>query len=206
MSRALKITALVVIAAVVVVTVVVSTIGMTTLKRWAYEEPGRDLWQEPARVIETLAIAPGDVIADIGSGGGYFAFRLAQATGPSGRVYACDIDEGLNDYVRDQAIVRGLENLEVIQADVDDPRLPESVDLVFSSDTVHHFDDPGSYFRRLHAHLKPTSRLAIVDYREPHMKALSKEELITAIEGAGYALLAEHDFLERQFFLVFGLK
>ncbi len=184
--------------------VVLALIGPTTLKRWAYEEPGRDEWQQPERVIATLAIESGDRIADIGSGGGYFAFRLAQAAGDSGRVWACDLDAGLNEYVREEAESRGLSNLTVVEADVDDPRFPEPVDLIFTSNTVHHLDDPGSYFGRLRDRLRPLGRIAIVDYREPHMEALAKPELIAAIELHGYELIAEHDFLEKQFFLIFA--
>ena len=67
--------------------------GCTGFKRWAYGEgPSRDAWQFPDRVIQSLDIEPGDRVADLGAGDGYFTFRLAEAVGPSGIVYAVDID------------------------------------------------------------------------------------------------------------------
>src|SRR4030095_12939357 len=73
--------------------------GCTSLKRWAYEGWGRDRWQQPDGVIEALRLRPGDRVADLGSGGGYFTFRLAKAVGPTGHVYAVDVDEGVDDYI-----------------------------------------------------------------------------------------------------------
>ncbi len=57
-----------------------------------YLSPGRDAWNQPARVLELMAIEPGMILADVGAGSGYFTLRLAQAAGPRGRVYAPDID------------------------------------------------------------------------------------------------------------------
>ena len=69
--------------------------GCTTLKKCAYEGFGRDGWQQPERVMQSLAIKPGERIADLGSGGGYFTFRLSQAVGPTGKVYAVDVDKDM---------------------------------------------------------------------------------------------------------------
>src|SRR3990172_10180428 len=96
----------------------------TQLKRCAYEEIGRDEWQQPERVVEALALEPRSRGADLGAGGGYFTFRLARAVGPAGRVYAVDVDEGLNDYVASRARDEGLANVGVILAKYDDPLLP----------------------------------------------------------------------------------
>jgi len=176
-------------------------VGPTTLKRWAYEEPGRDRWQQPERVLETLALRPGLVVADIGSGGGYFAFRLAEAVGPSGRVYACDVDSGLNRYVTEQARERGLDNLVVVEATADDPRLPESVDLLFTSNTVHHFADPATYFEAARRYLRPGARLAVIDYRERH-GSIQESELVERLEAVGFELEERFDFLAKQYFVV----
>ena len=88
------------VTAIIIVGLVLALVGPTTLKRLAYEEPGRDRWQQPERVVESLGLEPGTSVADIGSGGGYFAFRLAAAVGTSGRVYAVDLDDGLRDRTR----------------------------------------------------------------------------------------------------------
>ena len=77
--------------------------GCARLKQCAYEGFTRDQWQQRDRVIESLEIRPGDRVADIGSGGGYFVFALAKAVGPDGKVYAVDVDEEMNDLVAQQA-------------------------------------------------------------------------------------------------------
>ncbi|MGI9431239.1 MAG: methyltransferase domain-containing protein, partial [Myxococcota bacterium] len=78
------------VAALVIVSVLLG--GCARFRRWAYESGNRDAWQQPARVIEVLEIPSGRRLADVGSGGGYFSFRLAEAVGPDGHVYAVDVD------------------------------------------------------------------------------------------------------------------
>jgi ubiquinone/menaquinone biosynthesis C-methylase UbiE len=188
-----------------IATVVVAAIaiGPTTLKRWAYEEPGRDDWQQPDRVIAELGLEPGDVVADLGAGGGYFTFRLATAVGPTGKVLAVDVDRGLLDYVAAEAERRGLYNVETVRAAGDDPRLPEEVDLLFTCNTVHHFDDRTSYFRGARRYLRPDARVAIIDYVDKHRSA-PPEVLAAEMSAADYRLEKRNDFLEKQSFLIFA--
>lgn len=121
--------------------------GCTTLKRFAYEGFGRDEWQKPEEVMRALRIAPGQVAADLGSGSGYFRFRLARAVAPGGRVYAVDLDQDMNEYVAAEARKRGLTNVDVIAARTDDPSLPPSgVHLIFSVNTYHVLKDRTAYF------------------------------------------------------------
>src|SRR5262249_8042116 len=84
---------------VAVLLVVALSAGCTRMKRFAYEGFLRDRWQHPERVIASLGLQPGAAVADLGSGGGYFTFRLARAVGPTGKVYAADVDQDLNDYI-----------------------------------------------------------------------------------------------------------
>jgi len=70
--------------------------GCARLKQCAYEGFNREQWQQRDRVIQSLQIRPGDRIADLGSGSGYFVFALAKAVGPTGKVYAVDVDEEMN--------------------------------------------------------------------------------------------------------------
>ncbi|MDX1385754.1 MAG: methyltransferase domain-containing protein, partial [Thermoanaerobaculia bacterium] len=121
-------------------------LGCGPFKRFGYEDPGRDGWQQPARVVEALGLEPGDRVADVGSGSGYFTLRLAAAVGPEGRVYAADVDEEMNDYLRERLREEGVVNVEVIDAQYGDPLLPDgSIDLVFSSNTFHHMEGRPEY-------------------------------------------------------------
>ena len=179
--------------------------GCGAIKRYAYEGGDRDEWQQTARVIADLALAKGAKVADLGSGGGYFTFPLAEAVGPNGLVYAVDVDEGMNSFVRSESRERGLANVRTVLAAEDDARLPERVDLVFTSNTYHHLGDRTAYFRRVRErHLAPGGRVAIVEFR-PEVGSHSTERATIESEmtAAGFRLAKSFDYLERQHFLLF---
>jgi predicted methyltransferase len=178
------------------------------VKRLAYEGFARDRWQQPERVIEALAIAPGARVADLGSGGGYFTWHLARAVGAAGRVYAVDVDAELNDYVAQRAAREGLQQISTVLADLDDAKLPERVDLVFTCDTYHHLEDRVAYFSGLRErYLAPGGRLAVLDYRPgKFVHATDPAVIERELAEAGFRKLAQHDFIERQSFLVFAAE
>jgi len=198
-------------AAIAALAAVLLFSGCTPLKRFAYEGFGRDGWQKPDEVIAALALRPGDRVADIGSGSGYFSFRLARAVGASGRVYAVDVDRAMNEDLAERAREAGLANIEVVDARADDPMLPETgVDLLFVSDAYHHIGDRVRYFSNAAKTLRPGGRLAVVDFDgrgwfERTIGHTTPPEVIKKeMEQAGYRLEREFDFLERQSFLVFS--
>src|SRR5215470_16572482 len=133
----------------------------TGLKRLAYEGFRRHTWQHPDEVIELLGIRPGATVADLGSGTGYFTFRLAEAVGPSGRVYAVDVDRGLNAYIAERARREGRDNVIAVRAESGDASLPDgSVDLVFSCNAYHHLENRVAYFRALQRCVRADGRVA----------------------------------------------
>ncbi len=184
--------------------------GCTQLKKFAYEGFGRDKWQKPEEVIRALELKPGDHVADLGSGGGYFTFHLAKAVGPTGQVYAVDVDKGLNEYIAGRARDEGFTNISVILAKYDDPLLPtDGVDLIFTSDTYHHLENRVVYFRNARKYLRPAARVAIIEYNGSGWfdglfgHWTSSATIRQEMEAAGYHLQNEFTFLPRQFFLVF---
>lgn len=173
-----------------------------------FDDPARDAWQMPDRVIEALSIKPGQIVADIGSGTGYFAVRLAHsATHP--KVYGADIEAAMTRYLTERAAKENLPNVIAVQASADTPNLPEPVDLVLIVDTYHHIGSRVAYFTKLAQSLKPGGRVAIVDFKADSPEGPPKEfrfppgKLEAEMKQAGYHLAARHDFLPRQFFLVF---
>jgi len=173
-----------------------------------FDDPNRDAWQKPHEVIQALALKPDAVIADIGSGTGYFSVRFSHMV-PKGRIYGVDIEPDMVKYLASRAQRDGLKNLIAVQAAPDDPRLPEKVDLVIMVDTFHHIEGRDRYFRKLHDYLKPGGRVAIIDFRMdspdgPPKSARSTPEAIKAeLNAAGYELVQMHDFLPKQYFLIF---
>ncbi len=179
-------------------------------EHWAqvFDDPKRDAWQKPHEVIQALGLKSDAVIADIGSGTGYFSVRLARVV-PKGRVYGVDIEPDMVKYLAARAQREGLKNVISVQGELDNPLLPEKVDLVLMVDTFHHIDDRVRYFSRLRDALKPGGRIAIIDYRidspegPPKSMRSTPEEIKDELNHAGYVLVREYDFLPKQYFLIF---
>jgi len=186
--------------------------GCARLKQCAYEGFSRDQWQQPDKVIAALGLKPGDIVADLGSGGGYFTFRLAQAVAPNGKVYAVDVDRDMIALVGERARKEAPSMVETILAKPNDPALPATVDLVFTSNTYHHIDDRVAYFTNLRKYLRPAGRVAIIDFdRRAWLEGLLRhytpgEFIQREMEQAGYVLQKSYDFLDRQSFLIFTVK
>ena len=118
--------------------------------------PTRGAWQLPDRVIDSLGVASGDWVADLGAGDGYFVGYLAAAVGAGGRVYAVDVNAGAVAALRRKVEDEGLANVEVVEGATTDARLPDGeIDLVFLCNVYHHIDAQVAYFDRLRADLSP---------------------------------------------------
>jgi len=185
--------------------------GCTDLKRFSYEGFNRDNWQKPEEVIRSLAIQPGESVADLGAGGGYFTFRLSRAVGANGKVYAVDVDRGMVEHLKKRAFEERHQNVAVIMAQYDDPLLPANgVDLIFVCNTYHHIEDRSAYFSRAKRYLRPGGRVAIIDFTGKNwperwfVHPVPKEAIRSEMESAGYRLEGEHGFLPRQHFLIFS--
>ena len=181
------------------------------LKRAAYSGFRRDRWQHPDEVIAALQIQPGARIAEIGSGGGYFTFRLATAAGPQGTVYAVDVDPDLVEDLASRAHQRGIGNIQALLADAADPRLAAAaIDLVFTSNAYHHLSDRPVYFGRLRHCLKPNGRVAIIDsngaswFNKVFGHWTRRDVIESEMRAAGYRLERAHAIVPGQHFLIFA--
>ena len=131
----------------------------------SFDDPARDAWQMPSRVIEALALAPNATVADIGAGTGYFSVRLAKAL-PRGIIQAVDVEPSMLEHVRKRAAGERLPNITTVQASGTSPNLPKPVDLVLIVDTYHHLPSRPVYFRELKKSMTPSGRVAIIDFRK----------------------------------------
>ena len=176
----------------------------------AYERPGRDAWQKPQEVVDALKLKPRDVVADIGAGSGYFTRRFASQV-PEGIVYAVDIDEKMLQHIHQYVEKTNQRNIVTVLSPANDPMLaPGSVDLIFISNTYHHFTNRVDYNKRLARALRKGGRLVIVDYHKkqlpvgpPPDEKLAKEIVIKEISAAGFKLEQELTMLQHQYFLIF---
>jgi ubiquinone/menaquinone biosynthesis C-methylase UbiE len=186
--------------------------GCTAWKQCAYESSDRQEWQQTDAVVAALELRPGARVADIGAGSGWFTRPLARAVGPSGKVWAVDVDADMNERLRERLAEEGIANVEIVLGEYADPKLPDgTLDLVFTSNTFHHIESRPEYFRNLKRDLAPGGRVAIVDYdgRKGWFVIFvehftSKPELLDDMHQAGYRVEQDHAFLDRQSFVIFA--
>jgi cyclopropane fatty-acyl-phospholipid synthase-like methyltransferase len=177
----------------------------------SFDDPARDEWQMPAKVIDALHLERGQSVADIGAGTGYFTVRLAKSAAVS-KVYAVDIEQSMVDYVRRRSMQEGLENVVAVLGTSASTNLPEPVDLILMVDTYHHIANRIAYFTALRKLMKPGGRLAIIDFKKgvpggpPDEFRFTSDQISSELEPAGFHLQTRHDFLPRQTFLVYGMN
>jgi SAM-dependent methyltransferase len=176
-----------------------------------FDDPKRDEWQMPERVIAALALKAGESVADIGAGTGYFTIRLAKSAAKP-VVYAVDIEPSMVEHTLGRAKQEQLGNVIGVKAEADRTNLPAPVDVVLIVDTFHHLQNRVAYFQGLKQQLKPGARVAIIDWRKdspegpPVEFRYSPEQISAELAQAGLALEESHDFLPRQHFLIFRAR
>ena len=180
-------------------------------EKWAkeFDKPERDAWQKPDEVVDALHLDRASSVADVGAGTGYFAARIAKRI-PDCKVFAADVEPDMVRYLGERA---GREHLvepcACARASADASNLPEPVDLILVVDTYHHIGHRIAYFAKLKSSLRPGGRLAIIDFKAdspigpPVEHRISPEKVTEELAAAGYTPVESHDFLPRQYVLVF---
>jgi len=162
----------------------------------SFDDPARDSWQRPAEVILHLRVPKGEVVVDLGAGTGYFLRWLSEATGPTGKVLALDIEPNMVAFMQERAQKQSLLNVEPRRVAPDDPGLlPESVARVLIVNTWHHIDQRPAYAEKLARALGPSGEVLVVDYTleaehgPPARHRLAPERVKSELEAGG--LVAE---------------
>lgn len=128
------------------------------------ERPERVGSLKVEEIVERLRLEPGQVVADIGAGPGIFSLVLAKAIGPTGKVYAEEVDQAFIDRINQKVQAQHVTNVESVLGTFTDPRLPGDVDLAFFHDVLHHIEDRIGFLRTLAPRVKPGGRIAIIEY------------------------------------------
>jgi tRNA A58 N-methylase Trm61 len=171
----------------------------------------REAEEHPDQALDELKIAKGATVADIGAGVGYMSWRLAERVGPTGKVYANDIQAPMLEQLRKNIEQRHLTNVETILGEPDDPKLPQGrMDLVLMVDVYHEFSE---MLRHIRESLKPDGRMVLLEYRAEDPKvpilALHKmtvDQVKAEIEPEGFRLDKVIETLPRQHILIFRRK
>jgi arsenite methyltransferase len=187
---------------------------MRNVKADMLNRKASDPKNKPDEILEASELQQGQKVADIGAGGGYFTLRFAEAVGKDGRLFAVDTNPKFLQSIKNSAREKRLDNVETVLATEDTPNLPEkSMDFIFMRNVCHHLSNRVKYFRRLKGALKPSGRIAIIEYRDGgrfsfHRKFghyVPKKAIIEEMKDAGYRLEKDLDFLPEQSFLIFSL-
>ncbi|MGD8895395.1 MAG: class I SAM-dependent methyltransferase [Acidobacteriota bacterium] len=200
------------LAAVLLLAAALLTIAPDLAKMDLGSLSSREGWQLPDRVIESLRIQSGEHVADVGAGDGYFTFRLAAAVGPSGRVYAVEVDDERVAELERRAREGSHDNVVVVRGEYADPLLPDGeIDLVLFCNSYHHIEDRVAYLDRLRSDLADEARVAVIDLKGSLLVRLlappghwtTVETMTQEMEGASYVLAESFDYLPAQSFVVF---
>ena len=185
--------------------------------RGAYwlEREDREDEERPDQVLQVMGLRPGDVVADVGAGSGYYTRRMAKRVLPGGKVYASDIQREMLVLLEQLAADEGVRGIETIQGTSTDPRLPDAaIDWILLADVYHEMEAPELMLVRMRDSLAPGGRVALVEYRKEdgsadHIKSehtMSVREVLAEWKPAGFELEALHEFLPSQHLFVLRRK
>ena len=178
------------------------------------DRPEREREEAPAKAIAALDIRPGQTVADIGAGSGYYTVRLAAAVGPKGRVFATDIQPEMLALIRARTAEKSgaaAGQVEIVLGTPTESKLPDgAVDLALMVDVYHELAQPQVFLRSVKRALKPDGRLVLIEFRkestwvpirEEHK--MSVREARSELEAEGFTFDGVIDVLPWQHILVF---
>lgn len=171
----------------------------------------REAEEQPDRVVEALGIPEGGKVVDLGAGTGYFTWRLAQQVGPTGRVIAVDIQQGMLDRLEQNIKDRGVQNVQIVLSEPGDPKIPPGyADLVLLVDVYHELAQPETIMEHVRRGLKPGGRVVVIEYRKedpsiplPPVRKMTVAEVRSELEPLGFRFIESMDFVPTQHIIVF---
>jgi len=176
------------------------------------DRPSREVEEQPEKVIDAMRLRPDSKVAEIGSGTGYFARRISRRLGPEGKIYANDIQPEMLDLLRQRAIAEGVSNIVTVLGEENDPLLTDgTIDWMLLVDVYHEFQNPKPMLAAMHRDLKPSGRVALVEYRlegesAKHIREehrMTVEQVLEEWEPAGFELVERLEFLPSQHLFIF---
>ena len=174
------------------------------------ERPRREEEEAPDVLVENMGLEPGDVVADVGAGTGYFTFRLAPRV-PEGEVLAVDLQPEMLDIIRERMAERDAENVEPVRGTIEDPNLPpDSVDVALMVDAYHEFSHPREMMTSITEALRPGGRVVLVEYRgeDPSvpikpLHKMTEAQARAEMAAVGLRWVETKDVLPQQHLMIF---
>lgn len=173
-----------------------------------FESPDRADWQKPDVAIAALGDLAGKTVMDIGSGTGYFSFKLVDA---GANVICADVDERFLGFIEEKRDRLGLtDKMELRHVPYDSANLSaEEADIVLIVDTYHHIENREKYFSAVRAGIKPGGKLVVIDFEKrelpvgpPVNMKLDAKTVVDELRAAGYQNIeVNHELLPYQFMI-----
>jgi len=178
------------------------------------DRPEREKEEQPDKLMKALELKNGMVVADIGAGSGYYTFRMADAVGAKGKVYAVEIQKEMLDIIRKKMKEQKVEHIEPILGTEKDTKLKdESVDLMLLVDVYHEFAFPFEMTEAMVKALKPGGKLVFVEFRLEDPKVpiklvhkMSEKQVLREMQPHGMKHVKTVDTLPWQHIIIFEKK
>jgi SAM-dependent methyltransferase len=178
---------------------------------WLTRE-SREREEQPERMLDALGLRPGMRVADVGAGVGYHTLRLARRVGPTGRVWATDVQEEMLERLGARVAAEGLSHVTPVLSGPDRTGLPPgAVDLVLMVDVFHEVAEPQAFLASLREALAPGGRLALVEFRaeDPAVPVREEHKMSVAqvdaeLAAGGFVRVGRFDGLPRQHLLFYA--
>lgn len=174
------------------------------------ERQNREKQQRTDLLIKALELQPGEVVADVGAGSGYFTFRMGKLV-PRGKVLAVDIQPEMLALIEKKKKEEKVANVETVLGSETDPNLPTgAVDVVLMVDAYHEFAYPREMMEAVVRALRPGGRLVLVEYRAEDptvpirpLHKMTQEQVKKEMAATGLRFRQNKDLLPQQHLLVF---
>jgi ubiquinone/menaquinone biosynthesis C-methylase UbiE len=173
---------------------------------------GREEWQPPEQIMDSIGVKPGMVIGEPGAGKGYFTFYLAERVGEKGKVYANDISRSSLNEIEKRIKREGIKNIETVMGEIEDPLFPEeNLDMIIMVYVLHMLDKPLSFMENIKKYMKPGASLVIIEKDTHRERAhppsfMTKKQILDTIQKTNYKLERIETFLPKDTIYIFKLK
>ncbi len=142
------------------------------------------------------ALNAGEVVLDLGSGGGLDVFLSARRVGPTGKVYGLDMTDEMLELARRNQIEAGLQNVEFLKGEIEAIPLPDSsIDVIISNCVINLSVDKNEVFREAHRVLKAEGRFAVTDIITTRRFSVEEQSDLASWTGCLAGALYTDDFV-----------
>ena len=170
----------------------------------------RKIWQKPEEVVEAMQLKGSERVLDLGAGSGYFSFPISKKLA-SGRLFAADVEPEMIRHIHHNAMLKGIQNIEVKLIDPKAPQIPENIDVVFMCDVMHHIADPVEWMTGIVKQLPSGAQFHIIEFKHgdipngpPESAKIAPEKLLEIAKSSGLELDREvNDLLPYQIYYIF---